>query len=261
MFELIRSAILYHVYSGHLFFTALSMFVVGISVRRLRVLGLLALPLLLLSGTPMPLVAAVPLLVAAIVVLFLQFRGRIVVGVLVALIAAGIEIPWHLGTAGAVARAPLVLGDSLASGGFGETKTWPELLGARNLSSPSETVASALERDLPALGPNEVVIVELGGNDMLDGTPLREFERSLDALLGRLRGAHVVMLELPILPGRWGYGSIQRRLARKHGVALIPKRVLASALTGQGNTTDGLHLTDRGHEQLARGLARTSGRY
>ncbi|HET7704809.1 MAG TPA: GDSL-type esterase/lipase family protein [Thermoanaerobaculia bacterium] len=261
MFELIRSAILYHVYSGHLFFTALLMFVVGISVRRLRVLGLLALPLALFSGTPMPLIAAVPLLVAAIVVLVLPFKGRLVAGVLAVVIAAGIEIPWHLGTAGEVARAPLVLGDSLASGGFGETRTWPELLGSRNLSSPSETVASALERELPVFQANDVVIVELGGNDMLDRTPVVDFERSLDALLGRLKPARVVMLELPILPGRWGYGAIQRRLARKHGVVLIPKRVLARALTGVGNTTDGLHLTDRGHEQLARGLARTLGRY
>lgn len=261
MFELIRSAILYHVYSGHLFFTALFLFVVGVSVRRLRALGLLALPLVFFSGTPMPLIAAVPLVVGAIVVLFAQFKGRVAVGALVAIVAAGIEIPWHFEGAGGVARAPLVLGDSLASGGFGETRTWPEILGARNLSSASETVARALERDLPLFGPDDVVIVELGGNDMLDGTPLREFERDLDALLARLRGARAVMLELPILPGRWGYGAIQRRLARRHGVGLIPKRVLARALTGPGNTTDGLHLTDRGHEQLARGLARSLGRY
>ncbi|MGZ8867963.1 MAG: GDSL-type esterase/lipase family protein, partial [Thermoanaerobaculia bacterium] len=239
---MIRAAILYHVYSGQLFFTALALFAIGITVRRLRVLALLAIPLAFFSGTPMPLVAAIPLTLAAIVVLFRQFKGRMVVGLLAVVVAAGIEIPWHVGNAGEVARAPLfVLGDSLASGGFGEQSPWPERLGARNLSSPSETVASALERDPPVFHANDIVIVELGGNDMLDGTPLAEFERSLDALLGRLRGTRVVMLELPILPGRWGYGSIQRRLARKHGAALIPKRLLARALTGAGNTTDGLH--------------------
>ena len=93
---------------------------------------------------------------------------------------------------------------------------------------------------------------------MLDGSPAHEFESSLDTLLNRLRETsrpNIVLLELPLLPGRWGYGAAQRRLARRHGAVLIPKRVLAKALTAPGNTTDGLHLTDRGHEQLARGLA------
>jgi hypothetical protein len=137
----IRAAILYHVYSGQLFFTALALFAIGTTLRRLRLLALLAIPLALFSGTPMPLVAAIPLTVAAIVVVFREFKGRIVVGLLPAVVAAGIEIPWHVGDAGEVARAPLfVLGDSLASGGFGESQAWPERLGARNLSSPSETV-------------------------------------------------------------------------------------------------------------------------
>jgi acyl-CoA thioesterase-1 len=259
----IRPAILYHVYSGHLFFTALVLFAIGLSVRRLRVLSLLALPLAFFSGTPMPLFAAVPLTIAAIATLFFDFKGRLVVGALVVVTAAALELPWHFGRARTGPPGKItVVGDSIASGGFGETKTWPDLLGAQNFSSPSETLASASQRELPAFGANDLVIVELGGNDMLDGTPMRDFESSLDALLTRLRQPSrptVIVLELPLLPGRWGYGVAQRRLARRHGAVLIPKRVLAKALTGAGNTTDGLHLTDRGHEQLARGLAEALG--
>jgi acyl-CoA thioesterase I len=254
----IRAAILYHVYSGHLFFTALVLFAIGLSVRRLRVLSLLALPLAFFSGTPMPLFAAVPLTIATIATLLRDFKGRIAVGALAVVIAAAIELPWHVGnTRVGTPRSVTVLGDSLASGGFGETMTWPEHLGARNLSSPSETLASVSQRELPAFRTDDVVIVELGGNDMLDGIPAREFESALDALLARLRETSrptIVVLELPILPGRWGYGAAQRRLVRRHGAVLIPKRVLAKALTAPQNTTDGLHLTNRGHEQLARGL-------
>jgi acyl-CoA thioesterase-1 len=226
-------------------------------------LSLLALPLAFFSGTPMPLLGAIPLTIAAIATLFRDFKGRVALGALAVIIAAVLELPWHVGNKRAVPQGRVtVLGDSLASGGFGETRTWPQHLGAQNLSSPSETIASASQRDLPMVSTENVVIIELGGNDMLDGSPASEFESSLDALLTRLRQRSpptIVLLELPLLPGRWGYGAAQRRLARRHGAVLIPKRVLARALTAPGNTTDGLHLTDRGHEQLARGLAEALG--
>ena len=81
-----------------------------------------------------------------------------------------------------------------------------------------------------------VVLVELGGNDLLSGLPTREFARDLETLLASLRqpGRTIVMLELPLFPFQSGYGRAQRALARRFDVYLIPKRYLASVLGTRG---------------------------
>jgi lysophospholipase L1-like esterase len=104
---------------------------------------------------------------------------------------------------------------------------------------------------------NECVLVEIGANDMVDGIRLEQFESALDRLLesaGSKGKRHMVVLELPLLPGRWGYGAVQRRLARKYGCTVVPKRVLAKVQLTEGSTSDGAHLTQRGHDEFARAL-------
>ena len=60
-----------------------------------------------------------------------------------------------------------------------------------------------------------------------------------------------LMMELPLPPGSNEFGRIQRRLAAKHGVRLIPKHVFCEVLTGDGMTVDGIHLTRAGHVRMA----------
>ena len=55
------------------------------------------------------------------------------------------------------------------------------------------------------------------------------------------------MIELPLPPFANRFGMIQRRLARKHGIILIPKRTFVSVLTTPGATLDGIHLSPQGH--------------
>jgi len=45
-------------------------------------------------------------------------------------------------------------------------------------------------------------------------------------------------MELPPPPSRNGYGGVQREVARKHGVALIPKRHFARILAAPGAESD-----------------------
>jgi lysophospholipase L1-like esterase len=61
----------------------------------------------------------------------------------------------------------------------------------------------------------------------------------------------VVMFELPLPPFRNEYGRVQRKLASKYGVVLIPKRVFVGVLTEEGATMDGVHLSPQGHERMA----------
>lgn len=155
-----------------------------------------------------------------------------------------------------------VIGDSLSSGGFGENHLWPDILSrdtgipVENLAQPSETLSSALATRASLLAESraDLVIVELGGNDVVEGTSLARFERDLDQLLrlARRNGRRSVMMELPVLPGKWAFGASQRSLARRHDVMLVPKRVLASILTSPANvTSDSLHLSEEGHRQFA----------
>lgn len=62
------------------------------------------------------------------------------------------------------------------------------------------------------------------------------------------------MFELPLPPFHNGYGQAQRALAKKYNVTLIPKDWLASVIAKTGNTLDGLHLSQKGHNALAASL-------
>ena len=61
----------------------------------------------------------------------------------------------------------------------------------------------------------------------------------------------VAMFELPLPPFNNRYGDAQRRIAKRHGVLLVPKRVLIGILTSEGATVDSIHLSRRGHELMA----------
>ena len=158
-------------------------------------------------------------------------------------------------------RQIAVIGDSLTAG-HGEsdlTRKWPAILRDRygvavqDHSKAGATAASAakgLEQESIAA---PVVIVEIGGNDFLGGGSVADFEAGLDALLKAVcqPGRQVAMFELPIPPLYEGFGRVQRNLASRHGVALIPKRILLSVIAAADATVDSLHLTQQGHDRMA----------
>ncbi len=156
-------------------------------------------------------------------------------------------------------RPVAVIGDSLSAGiGTGE-RCWPAVLADRtgrtvnNLAVGGAKVADALAQ-VPLLPPAPaVVLVAIGGNDVLGTTTAGTFRRDLDRLLTALHegGYTTAMFELPLPPGRSAFVAAQRDLARRHDVALIPKRHLAAVLGGPDATIDGLHLSQSGHDHLA----------
>jgi len=98
-----------------------------------------------------------------------------------------------------------------------------------------------------------LVLVELGGNNLIGEERPQEFEASLARLLMKLNspGRRIVMFELPLLPQFIRYGQIQRRLAAEYRVPLIPKRCLAEVISGKEATVDSLHLSDVGSHRMA----------
>jgi acyl-CoA thioesterase I len=161
----------------------------------------------------------------------------------------------------------VVIGDSLSAGiNDGVDVPWPACLDELasvtvfNKAKAGATCRTALNQVDP-LPEHCVVIVEIGGNDLLGGHPATEFRADLEKLLAAIRSParEVVMFELPVLPFFNGYGYAQRELAAKHNVALIPRRLLASVLFSQDATLDSIHLSNDGHRQLAEGVADSLG--
>jgi acyl-CoA thioesterase-1 len=126
-------------------------------------------------------------------------------------------------------------------------------LQVQDISHVGETAASALKHAMshPVTAP--VVIVEIGGNDILGTTTSEQFSGDLDALLAFLAGddRQIVMFELPLPPFCHEYGRVQRAVAARHNVLLVPRRVFLSVIAGSGSTLDTIHLSQSGHQYMS----------
>jgi acyl-CoA thioesterase-1 len=176
-------------------------------------------------------------------------------------------ILWELSFRAAPSLKPLkhaelvVIGDSISAGMLGPDRetTWPRHFENRyqvpvvDLSREGATTRSALKQAANIPESATLVLVEIGGNDILGPTTAADFGIHLDALLKAIArpGRQIVMLELPLPPFYNRFGQSQRVLAARYGVALISKRDFAVVLAGKDATIDGLHLSNAGHERLA----------
>lgn len=146
-----------------------------------------------------------------------------------------------------VARADplrlLVFGDSLSSGFLlSDGAGFADALARRLYASghgdvmvikdsvPGDTTTNALQRLPSALGQGpDLVIVELGGNDMLDATDPRVVFRNLDTIISltKAAGARVILAGMlahpslgPVYKAR--FDAIYPTLAASHKVPLYP---------------------------------------
>jgi acyl-CoA thioesterase I len=225
-----------------------------------------------MSATPQPVWAYAIWFILFLAVLFLpDSRFSAVKGTALGLVVVAsaalcvAELPYHLAPAIPVSagRPVYVVGDSISAGVTDKELTWPKILGeisgltVVNLARPGATLKTGLDEVRGITDAGVLVFIELGGNDLLAGADSRAFERQLDELLasvGRL-DARVAMFELPLPPLYNAFGAAQRTLAAKHGVTLIPKRYMTTAFGCKGGTIDGLHLSERGHRNLAEAIS------
>lgn len=156
----------------------------------------------------------------------------------------------------------LILGDSLSAGyGLDPGQGWVSLLQREwhdqgqplrviNASISGETTSGGLSR-LPQLLEQyqpRWLVVELGANDGLRGTPLQAIGRNLQRLveLGREQGSEVLLLGMRIPPNygaRYSEGFFQLfgQLAQQAGVAYLPFMLEGVAGDPALMQADGLH--------------------
>ena len=99
-----------------------------------------------------------------------------------------------------------ILGDSISSG-IETVPPWPTVYATQfkadviNLSRPGIGTAEAVDQAAKLSGPG-LVIIEIGGNDLLSGVTSIEFEKNLRLILTRAAAQNrtVLMFELPLLP-------------------------------------------------------------
>lgn len=190
-------------------------------------------------------------------------RNRIAGLLLMATCIAGavIELPHHMMPTIEPTKADTVVifGDSVTAGIGEESETWPQILAREKSvriedhSRPAAGAATVLKQVGQTSLPDGIVILEIGGNDVLGSTPVAEFRRNLEATLEQLASPsrQIIMFELPLPPLSTSYGRVQRELANQYDVKLIPKRVFARVLAAENATLDSIHLSQDGHQLMA----------
>lgn len=173
----------------------------------------------------------------------------------------------------AYGKAPviLVLGDSLsAAHGLPLDAGWVHLLVARlshqgypdqviNASISGDTTAGGLSR-LPAEIKHyhpAIIIVELGGNDGLQGTPVATFRSQLEALIitAQRSGARALLVGVR-LPPNYGpaythqFHQVFNEVARSTGVPLVPCLLKGVATHTALMQSDGIHPTRAAQPRL-----------
>ena len=167
------------------------------------------------------------------------------------------------------AKNILLFGDSLSAGyGIARDDSWVNLLQQElkknhpqfdviNASISGETTSGGLRRIGKALQQHmpAVVIIELGANDGLRGTSIKETEKNLSAIIAQSRKVNAKVLLIGIrIPPNYGQGytrqfsSLYPRLAKKYNIALVP--FLLEGIKPEQFQADNLHPNAAGQPRI-----------
>jgi acyl-CoA thioesterase-1 len=161
--------------------------------------------------------------------------------------------------------AIVCLGDSITAGvGASAGHGYVDELAARlglpviNAGVPGDTAAGGLARLPQVLAEDPwLVVVELGGNDILQQVPMERTAADLDQIASRLLAARA----LPVLVAIGGPFSGRRaemydRLGDRYRVPVV-RDVLRDILLDPALKADEVHPNDLGHARLAAAIAAT----
>jgi acyl-CoA thioesterase-1 len=169
-------------------------------------------------------------------------------------------------------RQVVALGDSLFAGyGLRVEQAYPVRLEAalraqginvrvRNAGVSGDTTADGLARldfTLSGGAKPDVVLLCLGGNDMLRGLPVSQTRANLEAMLAKLEARHIrVVLMGMLAPPNMGpeyaraFDAIYPALAKKHHDVLVPFFLQAVIARDDLRLADHMHPTAPGVEAI-----------
>lgn len=189
----------------------------------------------------------------------------------------GVDAPPEIPVMGEERRI-LALGDSLFTGyrlkpGEGYPERLEAALRARGINArivnagvSGDTTAGGAQRltftlDNMAAKP-DLVVISLGGNDMLRGLPVSATRQNLDAILSELGRRDIPalllgMLAAPNLGAEYAreFNLIYPTLARRHDAALVPFFLQAIIDRPELRQEDRIHPTRQGIEELVAATA------
>jgi len=195
-----------------------------------------------------------------------RFVNRWALAALITLVLAG--------PAAATTRI-LAFGDSLTAGfGVAPEEAFPAQLAARlkadgydvivaNGGVTGDTTAAGLARFEWTVGVHpDIVLLELGANDMLRGLDPSRAEANLDKMLAKLKAAKAKVLLLGMrASSNWGadyqraFDAIYPALAKKYDVPLYPFFLEGVALDPKLNQPDMLHPNPAGVAEIVNRVA------
>jgi acyl-CoA thioesterase-1 len=175
-----------------------------------------------------------------------------------------------------VKRSKIVaFGDSLTAGfGLTERESYPYLLQEQlnadgynyevlNAGVSGDTSMGGLERIDWVLEQDgvEILILELGANDLLRGAPVAKMRSNLDQIIRKAKAKNVKVLLCGMLaPPTMGadyqrdYSSTFSDLATKHNIAYLPFLLDRVALRKELNQADGIHPNAEGTKLMTENI-------
>lgn len=184
---------------------------------------------------------------------------RTVLPALLLLAACGPDVP-NLDSPGSTI---VCLGDSIAAGtGVEPGQAYPEVLAGRlgvevlNAGVPGDTAEAGLARLDEVLDADPwMVIVELGGNDILRRVPPARTEAALREILDRLLAARVVPVLVEIeVPFSAQYAEVFERIDDDYDIPVV-EEVLGEILVDRNLKSDEIHPNAEGQRLLAEAIA------
>ena len=162
----------------------------------------------------------------------------------------------------------LVVGDSISAAfGLDKSKGWVALM-QQDLGEDYRVINASISGDTTtggryrlgkalAIHQPSFVIIELGGNDGLRGTPIKQISQNLEAMavMAREAGAEVILLGMQIPPNygeryTTAFSAVYTELAKQMSLPLVPFLLAGVAGVEGMMQDDGIHPTEAAQQTM-----------
>lgn len=172
----------------------------------------------------------------------------------------------------------IAFGDSLTAGfGLAEKESYPYLLQEKlradgydyevvNAGVSGDTTAGGLERIDWSLEQDnaQILILELGANDMLRGLSVPQMKKNLDAIIKKAKAKNITVLlcglfppDAPVSKDQNAFAVAYRDLAKENNVAFLPFLLENVGGVKTLNQADGIHPNFEGEKIMTENVYKT----